>query len=311
MAPRPQTPGTPGQMTPTMYSNVIPTMQGQPAPTQIYVPGVQHASFIPANNQQRPIRPSSKEGGHSLQQRPDLPSPIQVQQMTGPPLLAPTIQSTGYGFQPNMHYVLGPGQAPMRMMVPPAMMPTLMPTMMSVAGPSPGIDTMSQSMASNQYQHTPGQVPPPQLWPQQVMTSHAGQPHPHHHHHHHHNGPPVVGPPQQQQQQQQPQHSSMAPTPPAQPQGHTPAPSPGPQTIIGYAHHGAHTGQPGSIQYPMIIMNNPNMGYHQSAPPMGPGQMIGQPVTSIANMAQHFQYMPQGGQPLPSMLPQPGHQHQQ
>jgi hypothetical protein len=30
------------------------------------------------------------------------------------------------------------------------MMSTLMPTMMSVGGPNPGIDTMSQSMANNQ-----------------------------------------------------------------------------------------------------------------------------------------------------------------
>ncbi len=29
---RPQTPGTPGQVTPTMYTNMIPTMQVSPRP---------------------------------------------------------------------------------------------------------------------------------------------------------------------------------------------------------------------------------------------------------------------------------------
>jgi hypothetical protein len=31
---------------------------------------------------------------------------------------------------------------------------------------------------------------------------------------------------------------------------------------------------------------------------MGPGQMMGQPATSLANMAQHFQYMPHQGDVL-------------
>jgi len=301
--PRPQTPGTPGQMTPNMYANILP-IQNQAVPQQIgSISGA--APFTPANNG-RPLRPNSKEGGHH---RPDLPSPMQVQQVTGQPILAQQLHPPGYFPQGQMQYVPGPGQPHiMRMVMPQGIMPgNLVHVPLSTHGTIAGQggsgavasavpDQNQQFVPTSQYQNSP--AAPPQMWTTQVMSMST----------------PTGGPNQPQQQQQQQGHSGMAPTPPA-PSHHTPAPSPGPQ-IIGYAAQQGHS-QPNSLpQYPMIIMpSGPGLPqFHQtatpiSAPPIAPIAGTAQPVTSLPNMAQHFPYVQgRGGQPIQMMAP---NHHQQ
>jgi len=289
--PRPQTPGTPGQMQATnMYAGIIP-VQSQGMPQQ-HVAGLAGTPFTPANNNQRPLRPNSKEGGHL---RPDLPSPLQVQQVTGQPILAQQLHPPGYFPPGQMQYVPAPGQPHMLRLMPPGMVPANLVVPLSSQGAgAPGVGVHEQApqfVPSSQYQSNP--AAPPQMWTQ-VMTT-PSQIH------------PPTGPPQQAPVP----HNSVAATPPAQ--GHTPAPSPGPQ-IIGYAQQG----QPSSLQnyHPMIIMPSGAAGlpqFHQTTPisagpPIAggaPGQMMaGQPVTSLPNMAQ-FPYV-QGGQPI-QMLAQNHH----
>ncbi|XP_023336759.1 calcium-binding protein P [Eurytemora carolleeae] len=101
-----------------------------------------------------------------------------------------------------------------------------------------------------------------------------------------------------------PPHNTMTPTPPAQ--GHTPAPSPGPQ-ILGYPPQGPH--QPNMPQYHMMMIPSgaglPQFHQGPGNPGMGGNQLVGQP-----NMPQHFQYIQQGGQPI-HMMPQHHQQHGQ
>jgi len=294
--PRPQTPGTPGQMqAPNMYAGII-QVQNQGVPPQ-HVAGIAGTPFTPANNNQRPLRPNSKEGGHL---RPDLPSPLQVQQVTGQPILAQAqLHPPGYFPPGQMQYVPAPGQPHIMRLVPPGMVPANLVVPLSGQGAAPTVGVPEQQQTpqfvpSSQYQSSP--AGPPQMWTQQVqvMTT-PSQIH------------PPTGPPQQAPVP----HNTVAATPPAQ--GHTPAPSPGPQ-IIGYAQQG----QPNSLPnyHPMIIMPSGAAGlpqFHQTTPisagpPMAggaPGQMMaGQPVTSLPNVAQ-FPYV-QGGQPI-QMLAQNHH----
>jgi len=288
--PRPQTPATPGQSIP-MYANIIP-VQGVP-PQHMPIP------FTNTSNQ-RPMRPNSKDG----HMRPDLPSPMQVQQVTGQPILAQQLhQPNQYMPAPGAQYFQQSPNGPfVRMMVPgpPGMMPAnLVHVPMSSGqggGGPPGGD--QHFVPTSQYQNSPA---PPHMWAQQVYTttpSPMQPPQP----------PPGAGGQQQQQ--------AMAATPPAQ--GHTPAPSPGPQIIAGYPQ--SHS-QPNSLhqhQYPMIIMPSGNLPqFHQgpmaAGPPIpggaGGGQMMAaaQPATSQYNVpaAAHFQYM-QGG-PIQMMAQHPHH----
>jgi len=281
--PRPQTPATPGQNMP-MYANIIP-VQGVP-PQHMPIP------FTNTNNQ-RPMRPNSKDG----HMRPDLPSPMQVQQVTGQPILAQQLHQPNQYLPPaHMQYVQqSPGGPFVRMMVPgpPGMMPANLVhvPLSSQQGPGAGPQGGDQHFVpTSQYQNSPA---PPHMWAQQVYTT----------------TPSPMQPPQPGGQQAHPH--TMAATPPAQ--GHTPAPSPGPQ-IIGYQQ--SHS-QPNSLhqhQYPMIIMPSGNLPqFHQGpmagGPPIpGGGQMMaGQPATSQYNVPAHFQYM-QGG-PIQMMAQHPHHSH--
>jgi hypothetical protein len=110
--PRPQTPGTPGQMAPNMYTNIIPIQSGV-GPQ--HMGGMGGSIYTHAN--QRPMRPTSKEGSGGAHLRQDLPSPMQVQHVTGQPILAQQLHPPGYFPQGQMQYVPGPGQQPIMRMV--------------------------------------------------------------------------------------------------------------------------------------------------------------------------------------------------
>lgn len=236
------------------------------------------------NNQRQQGKESGNSGG-----RPDLPSPMAV---TGHPILAGGVTTlTGQPPHAPQHY-FNPGQAVygqpqghpvVRMItmpsggVPGGMIPGMMPM---TGMTSSHADTITQPTMSGTHN----------MWAQPT-------PHP----------PPSGVPP------------PIAATPPNHgTQPNTPAPSPGLQQM--YPAHG-HPPQPASLppNYPQpgqgpTLMVIPGGGFpghiptsgapQQGMPPhMGQHALMGgpggQPVTSMANMMPHFQYMQQhqGGQP--------------
>jgi len=321
--PRPQTPSTPNSMgVPQAFAGGYITLA--PGPGQVgmnhvnvnspmFVPHQQHMQMAAANsmnqqmqlqqqqqlgvvtsqylqNSRQPMgnnqRQQGKESGNSGG-RPDLPSPMAV---TGHPILAGGVTTlTGqppHGPQNYFHpgqavYGQHQGHPVVRMITMPSggVPGGMIPGMMPMAGmTSSHADTITQPTMSGTHN----------MWAQPT-------PHP----------PPSGGPP------------PIAATPPNHgTQPNTPAPSPGLQQM-----YPGHPPQPASLppNYPqpgqgptlMVIPGGgfpghiptsgaPQQGMHphmgQHALMGGPG---GQPVTSMANMMPHFQYMQQhqGGQP--------------
>jgi len=320
--PRPQTPSTPNSMgVPQAFAGGYITLA--PAPGQV---GMNHANvnsqmFVPHQPQMAMAAGTSMSQMHMPQQqlgvvtsqypqnnrpmgnnqrqqekgttnnsggRPDLPSPMAV---TGHPILAGGVTGQPPHGPPNYFHpaqaVYGQpqGHPVVRMItmpsggVPGGIMPGMMPVMSNH-------ETITQpTLSGNQNMWTqPNPHPPP-----------AGVP------------PPIAATP--------PNHGT---------QPNTPAPSPGLQQM-----YPGHQPQPASLphNYPqpqtlMVIPGQfpgghiptsgaPQQGMH---PHMGQHAIIGgQPVTSMANMMPHFQYMQQhqGGQPhIPHLMAQQQHNQQ-
>jgi len=272
-----------------MAANSMGQMQIQQQQQQQQQLGVVTSQYLQntrpmGNNQRQQGKESGNSGG-----RPDLPSPMAV---TGHPILAGGVTTlTGQPPHAPQHY-FNPGQAVygqpqghpvVRMItmpsggVPGAMIPGMMPM---TGMTSSHADTITQPTMSGTHN----------MWAQPT-------PHP----------PPSGVPP------------PIAATPPNHgTQPNTPAPSPGLQQM--YPGHG-HPPQPASLppNYPQpgqgpTLMVIPGGGFpghiptsgapQQGMPPhMGQHALMGgpggQPVTSMANMMPHFQYMQQhqGGQP--------------
>jgi len=320
-APRPS-PTPPRVQTPVQH--MTPTIYHVPVPAQPF--GQQMVTAVPLTSaqQQRPMRPNSKEGGGL---RADLTGPPIIQQ----PSYYPPAHVGG-----QIQYMPAPPHQMLRMqMMPPgaAAMGMIQGNMIPISAPaqiggqqvpgageqahpqqpqgphSVGAAGMQQTMipVSQHYQQSPAQPGQPQqqaqqqqqqpqqvhgMWQQQVMST----PSPMH--------PPSGAPPPQGVAV--PPQNTMTATPPnpVQVGGGGPAPSPGPQ-IMGYPPTAA--GQ--NFQGPMILMpaggtipfhhqtHGASPGGAPGLPGAAPGQILhGAPVTSLPH--QQYLQMAAGAQPF-------------